>query len=118
MAACFCRAARECRSDHLAPENPAVLGFPPRGTSRFPAPFPIPADLPRKIGARELALIFLCRAAGNRTRSLRTPCARTTGILRPAFAEASAGKPALSCLQLTAFQLLLTTYYLLFFALV
>ena len=24
-----------------------------------------------------------CRAAGNRTRSKRTPCARTTGILRP-----------------------------------
>ena len=26
-----------------------------------------------------------CRAAGNRTRSKRTPCARTTGILRPVF---------------------------------
>src|SRR3989338_9520971 len=97
MAACFWRAARECRSDHLAPENPAVLGFPPRGNSRFPDPFPIPADLPRKIGARELALIFLCRAAGNRTRPLCTPFARTTGILRHVFAEASAGKPAPPC---------------------
>src|SRR3989344_6989221 len=105
MAACFCRAAGECASAPLAPETPAVLGFPPRGTSRFPDPFPIPADLPRKIGARELALIFLCRAAGNRTRSLRTPCARTTGILRPVFADASAGKPGLPCLQLHAFRL-------------
>ncbi len=34
------------------------------------------------------------RAAGNRTRSLRTRSACTTGILRPAFAKASAGKPA------------------------
>ncbi len=32
----------------------------------------------------QVAVFVFCRAAGNRTRSKRTPCARTTGILRPA----------------------------------
>src|SRR3989338_10382837 len=106
MAACFCRAARECRSDHLAPENPAVLGFPPRGNSRFPDPFPIPGG--KKHTATHEGWLYVLVGPPGIEPGLYAPHAHVLPVYY--------GPPSLKLRRASplsrAFSLLLSNYYL------